>query len=214
MSFTVSEVLTRTKNRLNIGTTTKFDSKFLEWINDCNAEIDTELALIGLGWRSTTVNYNIVANQDNYTLTNPVFHISTVHYKISEKYYPLLYDPGILDEGYNPTTPEDRSVTKWALRGNDIILRGIPAQAVTNGLRVVGFPNTTDYTDSGATATIDEINLVRLLYVLYLCKTYRDQFSQDSENIYEKRWQSLLGRFKQVMLKRYKGPTLLQNRMR
>uniref|UniRef100_A0A6M3JUF9 Uncharacterized protein n=1 Tax=viral metagenome TaxID=1070528 RepID=A0A6M3JUF9_9ZZZZ len=206
MAFTTDDVLDRTKRKCGLLDQTKYDTELLQWMDDFHAIMDTELALIGLGWNETTTDINVVANQDTYALT-PSYYVKYLHYKSGDNYNLVTFDPNILSDSYNPTNPESSYVSRWAFRGNNIILRGVPDADITAGLRATIYPDASDFS---AAATVNEISIVRLLYVDYLTLQYKDLSGDPSPQASWAKHQQLLRSFIVLAHKRYKGMRLLE----
>lgn len=219
MAFTTDDVITAAKARLGLGDSTAHDTSFLQWMEDCQAELDSELSIVKMGWKETYVDLNVVANTAEYSIVNSLgatispFHISNVFFKDAsgDKFYGLSFNQRILDENFNPVSPETSYVNEWALRGSKIVLRGIPDAAITSGLRVYYLPDTTALTSGDS---VEAIKLVKLLMVLYICRTYVDTLNATSgENIYTKRYMTNLERFLYISKKRYSGGETVQDEM-
>jgi hypothetical protein len=209
MAFTIADVITRAKNRLGI-TDTSQDDRLLEWCDDARDEINIALAVIGQNWRSTKVDINIIKDTDTYTPTDIYFCIQAVHYKEGDVYVPLDYNPEIIRFEYNTGSPA-RGVSAWCFKGNSILLNGMPSDNVTAGLRLLVFPSPDDYESEDEVS--DLVNAMRLLYVMYLCKTYTEAQDPKTPNLYSEKFNSLLEQYVAVAQRRYSGQQVLQNYM-
>lgn len=206
MAFTAQNVLDRAARKLGIyPLSTDNTTLFLEYMDECHSILDATLSQFGQGWKATQSDINIVANTYIYALTAPAYCIQAVHFKVGDYYVPLVYDPNILRETYNPTSNTDRGIEKWALRDNSLYIMGIPDTAKTAGLRVLTYPDSSDY----AVATSPtEVNFIRTMYIMYCCMANNEETGK-----YKDHWEALMRKFIQVAQNRYQGPQVIFNEM-
>lgn len=212
MAFTAQQAIDSAKTRLGITGTSK-DSTFLGWIDEGNAELDILCHKAGESWKETPVYVNVVANTWEYTLTNPFYHISRVFFKENDKYYPIAYDPSIVSKSYNPTDPDARDVTNWALRDEKIlVIRGVPLTAVTNGLRIDTLQDTAALS---LTTSIDKVRAYKLFYVIYLCRTYRQSQNHDATyvNEFDVDFARISEHIHHLLRTKHKGPKQIRSYM-
>lgn len=205
MSFTIAEVKARVKRRLKLDPDTstgdtQFDDLFLDFINDCHVLLNAKLMTINKGWNETSADQNIVSGTDNYTIPSAALMLTSVFWKDGDIYRSIPEKQALRNMDYNPTD-SNGGIYAWFFRDGKIILRGIPAENITSGLRVCYYP---EITDNVAGDTVTDTNIIRSLYTLYCCKAFRD--SEGAKfNPFESEFGGLMGDWYRVMVKRYAG---------
>uniref|UniRef100_A0A6H1ZJ44 Uncharacterized protein n=1 Tax=viral metagenome TaxID=1070528 RepID=A0A6H1ZJ44_9ZZZZ len=212
MAFTTTNILTAVKDDLGI-TNTAQDDKFLRYINRASSELDLIYSKAGLSWNESIEYYDIEIDVRDYTLDDPVYHVSKVFYKDVNKYYQLIYDPGILRDDYTPTSWESRNVNNFAIRGTGIIvLSGVPDKDKTDGLRVDCYKDTSAFVSG---TSISKVKIFQEFYTVFVCRKYRQSQNKDSSyvNEFDAEFYRLRQEIVDLVGKRFRGPKQLRNYM-
>ena len=221
MSFTPQNVIDEAKERLGLSTDdTELDTQFLNWVQSCHTELDAELSLLDMGWTATTGTVDRVAGTDEYTLPTGTVMLTAVHWLDGDVYRVLPERQILRATAYNTDSPNISQPDKgFFFSGTDTIkIRGVTNESVTDGLKFVSYPDTTRI--SLISSTISDTELSRLVYTIYLCKTYEEMVKKNTAGIFHIKWANpanptdgVFNKWRAIMRKRMRGVKTIDNMM-
>lgn len=181
------------------------------WINEAVRRYFAELVQNSEGQFATVVDLNLVANTESVALPTDCFRVKNLFRKVSDGYISMRYVQGTLDSSYSSSgdSSGDGYVPSFYIRGNDLILRPIPLDAETAGLKLeyIHLPDT--LVDSGDYVTSQVNPLFRDLIIAYTA--YKAKLVEGNGNIdltasYRENLNDLFTAFKESVTPRADSP--------
>lgn len=153
------------------------------WLNEAIRRYFAELVTNSEGQFATTANLNIVANADSISLPSDCFSVRVLWRTTTAGYISCRYIQGAAQASYSTLgdTGGDGYIPSYYIRGNNIILRPVPAFSETSGLKLeyIQFPTT--LVDSGDSISTQVSPVFRDLIIAYAA--YKAKLRQSGGNI-------------------------------
>lgn len=169
---TLDEILTEVRVMLNQPdeeNSNVTNEELTYWINEAVRRYFAELVQNSEGQFATTSDLDLVGGTESVALPSDCFRVKTLYRKTSSDYISLAYVQGSDVAGYSTTSNPsgDNYVPTFYIRGNNLILRPIPASSETAGLKLeyIQFPST--LVDSGDSVSSQVSPIFRDLIIAY-----------------------------------------------